>query len=143
MLVDEKAQQVARALPPRVLSTLTLWMGHTPAYLGELSWRIGLALSAVNFVLIGLVLSSANPRIGRNVNLFFSLFTFIVYYNMVNLGSSRVASGASGFWSFNLALHGGVFAVTSLLLLKKHWNLQLLPSFRRRIPTDSASVAPR
>ena len=104
---------------------------------------LGLMLAAVNCVLIAVAATRVNPRVGRNGNLLFALFTFIVYYNMVNLGSSRVASGASGFWSFNLALHGGVFAVTSLLLLKKHWNLQLLPSFRRRIPTDSASVAPR
>lgn len=143
VLVDEKAQQVARALPPRVLSTLTLWLGHTPAYLGELSWRIGLALSAINFVFMGLVFSTVNPRVGRNGNLMFALFTFIVYYNMVNLGSSRVASGASGFWTFNLALHGGVFALTSLLLLKKHWNLHLLPAFERRIPADTAPVVPR
>ncbi|MEO8544593.1 MAG: LPS export ABC transporter permease LptF [Betaproteobacteria bacterium] len=136
VLVDEKAQQVARALPPTVLSTRALWRGHTPPFLGELSWRIGLALASVNFVLMALLFSTVNPRVGRNGNLLFSLFTFIVYYNMVNLGASRVSSGTADFWTFNLALHGGVFALTCLLLLKKHWNLSLLPSYRRSIPTN-------
>ena len=136
VLVDEKAQEVARALPPTVLSTRALWRGRTAPYLGELSWRFGLALASVNFVLMGLVFSTVNPRVGRNGNLLFSLFTFIVYYNMINLGASRISSGTADFWTYNLALHGGVFTVGCLLLLVKHWNLSLLPTLRRRIPTD-------
>jgi len=140
VLVNEKAQQVAQVIPPRAVSTLALWVGHTPALLGELSWRIGLALSSINFVLLGLVFSTVNPRVGRNGNLLFSLFTFIIYYNMVNLGVSRIAAGASAFWSYNLALHGGVFIITALLLLKKHWNLRLLPRLRRSSEPTSRSA---
>lgn len=141
VLVNEKAQQVTRVMQPRALSTLALWVGHTPALLGEFSWRIGLALSSVNFVLLGLVFSTVNPRVGRNGNLLFSLFTFIIYYNMVNLGASRIAAGASEFWSYNLALHGGVFMFTALLLVKKHWNLSLLPHLRRSVEPSSRSAA--
>lgn len=131
VLVDEKAQQIARALPPRVIATPTLWAGATPPYLGELSWRLGLAVASVNFVLVGLAFSSVNPRIGRNGNLLFSLFTFIVYYNLLNLGASRIASGTADFWSFNLALHGGVFLLTGTLLAIRHWSLGLRPPRRR------------
>ncbi len=140
VLVNEKAQQVASVIQPQTLSTLALWVGRTPPLLGELSWRIGLALASVNFVLLGLVFSTVNPRVGRNGNLLFSLFTFIIYYNMVNLGASRIASGTSGFWSYNLALHGGVFLFTVLLLLKKHWNLSLLPRFPRSVEAPSQSA---
>ena len=122
VLVDEKAQQVVRAVPPRVLSTRALWVGATPPFLGELSWRGGLALASINFVLIGLAISAVNPRIGRNGNLLFALFTFIVYYNLVNLGASRIASSTADFWTFNLSLHGGAFLLASMLLLKRHWN---------------------
>lgn len=128
VLVDEKAQQVARALPPRVISTLTLWAGGTPPFLGELSWRLGLAVASLNFVLIGLAFSSVNPRIGRNGNLLFSMFTFIVYYNLLNLGSSRIATGTAEFWTFNLALHGGVFLFTCASLAVRHWGLGLRPA---------------
>jgi len=139
--VDEKAQQVVRAIPPRVLSTRALWIGATPPFLGELSWRVGLALSSINFALIGLAFSAVNPRIGRNGNLMFSLFTFIVYYNLVNLGASRIASSSADFWTFNLTLHGGAFLLASLLLLKRHWNWTprfLVP--RRSAPIPHATT---
>ncbi len=135
MLVDEKAQQVARALPPRVLSTPALWAGATPPFLGELSWRIGLALASFNFVLIGLAFSSVNPRIGRNGNLLFSMFTFIVYYNLVNLGSSRIASAQRILDVQAGSLHGGVFALTGGWLAARHWNLGLRPPRQGRTPT--------
>lgn len=137
VLVDEKAQQVARALPPRVLSTPALWAGATPPLLGELSWRIGLALASFNFVLIGLAFSSVNPRIGRNGNLLFSLFTFIVYYNLITLGSSRIASGNADLWTYVLALHGGVFALTGSWLAARHWNLGLRPPRQGGTPTGA------
>ncbi len=132
VLVNDKAQDVERALQPQALSTSTLIAGRTPAFLGELSWRLGLALAALNFVLMGLAVSSVNPRIGRNGNLLFSLFTFILYYNLVNLGSSRIASGTSDFWRFLLALHGGAFFATALLLIKLHFNWTLASSLRRK-----------
>ncbi len=141
ILVDEKVQQDARVRPPTVLSTKTLLAGGTAPFLGELSWRFGLALTSINFVLIALTFSAVNPRIGRNGNLIFSLFTFIVYYNMVNLGASRIGSGTADFWHFNLLLHGGAFVVTGLLLIVKHWNLSLWPNPRSAKRRNRAPVA--
>lgn len=125
VLIDEKVQQDARALPPYVLSTRILLAGHTAPFLGELSWRFGLALASINFVLLGLAFSAVNPRIGRNGNLLFAMFAFIVYYNLVNLGASRIGTGRTDFWGFNIALHGGIFLLSVLLLAVKHWNLGL------------------
>jgi lipopolysaccharide export system permease protein len=143
VLVNEKAQDLERAVSPQALSTRTLVAGHTPVFLGELSWRIGLALAALNFVFIGLAVSSVNPRIGRNGNLVFSLFTFILYYNLLNLGSSRIASGTTDFWRFLLALHGGAFIATTLLLVKLHWNWTFASSMRRKRPASPpAGTAP-
>ncbi len=130
VLVDDKVREDARALPPHVLSTRALLAGRSAAFQGELSWRFGLLLASVNFVLIALVFSAVNPRVGRNGNLILSLFTFIVYYNLVNLGTSRIGNGSTDFWTFNLLLHGGVFAMTGLLLIVRHWNLGLRPRAR-------------
>ena len=109
--------------------------------MGELSWRFGLALASINFVFIALAFSSVNPRIGRNGNLVFSLFTFIVYYNMVNLGASRIGSGTADFWHFNLLLHGGAFVATGLVLVLKHWNVGLRPNPRAAGLRKSATAA--
>lgn len=143
VLVDEKAQQDARVLPPYVLSTRLLLAGGTAPFMGELSWRFGLALASINFVLLGLAFSSVNPRIGRNANLLFAMFTFIVYYNLVNMGASRIGTASTSFWGFNLALHGGVFFLTVLLLVVKHWNLGLRLRPRTFKPHAEPATLPR
>ena len=139
VLVDEKSRALASAEPPRALSTDALLAGRTPALLGELSWRLGLALAACNLVLAGLVVSVVNPRVGRNGNLMFALFAFITYYNFVNYGTARIAAGASGFIPFMLTLHGGILLLTLLLLAKLHWNWSLRTLLHRRPATEQAA----
>jgi lipopolysaccharide export system permease protein len=111
-------------------STKTLLADPSLAARGELSWRIGLIIAAINFVIIGIAISSVNPRIGKSVNLVFALFTFVIYFNLVNLGQSWIAGGKLSSASYMLALHGGVFTLAVLWLSKGHnnwhWNW-LLP----------------
>ncbi|MCB2000247.1 MAG: LPS export ABC transporter permease LptF, partial [Rhodoferax sp.] len=90
---------------------------------------------------IGLAFSAVNPRIGRNGNLLFAMFTFIAYYNLVNLGTSRISSATAEFWSFNIGLHGGIFGLTATLLAMKHWNFGL--RLRARAPASKAPAASR
>jgi lipopolysaccharide export system permease protein len=125
-----------------VVATRTLLAERTLPFLGELSWRIGLALAAINLVLIGLAVSRVNPRVGRNGNMIFSLFTFILYYNLITLGVSRIAAGTSDMLRFMLGLHGGIFLLTALVLAKLHWNWTLLSGLRRRRAARSDGTAP-
>lgn len=104
------------------VTTLTLLQNPTSAYLGELSWRLGLLLAAVNFVVIGVAISSVNPRANKSVNLVFALFTFIVYDNLLNLGQSWIASGQLSFGIYLLLLHGSVFILAVVWLAKGHNN---------------------
>src|SRR5690606_8371012 len=80
----------ADTTPVRARTTLALLRERTPANLGELGWRLGMVLAAVNFVLLGLTLSSVNPRVSRSGNLVFALFAFVIYYNLLNLGQNWV-----------------------------------------------------
>ncbi len=118
-------------------TTVDLLQNPSRANLAELSWRIGLALAAMNFVLLAIGSSSVNPRVGRSGNLVFSMFAFVVYFNLLNLGQNWIASGRIGFGLFLLALHGGVFALGLLWLAQRHnnWDWRL---FGRR----AASRAP-
>ncbi len=116
----------------------------TQAHLGELGWRIGLALTAINFVLIALATTTGNPRAGRGGNLFFTLFAFVFYYNFLNLGQSWVASGLVDLAPFMLMLHGSVFALSLLWLTKRHHNFSLRSWWqarrhRGRIPLAEAA----
>ncbi len=92
---------------------------------GELGWRIGVALTAFNFVLIGVATTVSNPRAGRGGNLFFTLFAFIVYFNFLNVGQRWVGSGMLGLGSMLFLLHGTVFLLAIGWLLARHHNVSL------------------
>jgi lipopolysaccharide export system permease protein len=102
--------------------TLDLLRNRTLPNLAELSWRIGLVLAAINFVIIGVAVSSVNPRVGRSANLVFALFVFVLYYNLLTLGQSWIASGKFTFGGFLLALHGSTLLLGTLWLAKGHNN---------------------
>jgi lipopolysaccharide export system permease protein len=123
--------------PVKTRSTLALIMEPTQANLGELAWRVGLALAAINFVVIAVTVSSVNPRAGRSGNLVFALFAFVVYYNLLNLGQSWIGAGRTGFASFLLALHGGTLLLAVFWLGKQHNNWRV--GFR---PRRSAGAPP-
>jgi lipopolysaccharide export system permease protein len=128
---------VARDIAPaKTRSTFALMMEPTLPNLGELAWRLGLALAALNFVVIAITVSSANPRAGRSGNLVFALFAFVVYYNLLNLGQSWVTRGQVGFGVLLLALHGSVLLAALLTLAKQHNNWALRQP--RRVAAESA-----
>lgn len=104
----------------KTLSTLGLVLEPTRPNLGELAWRLGLALAAVNFVVIAVTVASANPRIGRSGNLVFALFTFVAYFNLLNIGQSWISNGRVDFSLFLIALHGGALLAAGLWLAKQH-----------------------
>ncbi len=125
------------AIPPRARSTMSLLGDPTPPNLGELAWRLGMILAAINFVLMALVISSVNPRVSRSGNLLFALFAFVVYYNMLNLGNSWVSSGRYGVATFVLVLHGGAALFALAWLLKRHNNWSLRSARRHRLPSTA------
>ncbi|MBK1682873.1 LPS export ABC transporter permease LptF [Rhodoferax fermentans] len=121
------------------LTTLELLEKLTPLHLGELSWRLGLMLAAINLVIIGVAISSVNPRANKSANVVLALFTFVVYFNLLKLGQSWIAAGLLSFTSYLLLLHGGVFVMATLWLAKGHnnWHWKnLLP--RRPTSTEVA-----
>jgi len=115
-------------VPVNTRPTLELLTNLTRPNLAELSWRIGLVLAAFNFVILGVPVSSVNPRIGRSLNLVFSLFAFVLYNNLLNLGQNWIASGQFGFTGYMLSLHGGALALGLIWLTISHnnWNWRTL-----------------
>ena len=111
----------------KLMSTRALIKEPSRSNLGELSWRIGLALSAINLVVLALALASVNPRGGRSGNLFFVVLAFIVYNNLVNLGQSWIFVGLIGFVPILLVIHGGILLLGLAWLAKRHnnWTFRL------------------
>ena len=120
------------AVPINTRPTLDLLQNLSRANLAELSWRIGLILAAVNFIIVGIPVSSVNPRIGRSFNLVFALFAFVLYNNLLNLGQNWIATGQFSFAGFMLSLHGGALALGVGWLAKAHNNWHWRSLFGRR-----------
>ena len=124
--------------PAKTRSTMELVRNPSPVNHGELAWRLGLAFSAINFVLLSVTVSTVNPRAGRSGNLVFALFAFVVYFNLLNLGQSWISQGRIGLGGFVAALHGATFVLAALWLAKQHnaWSFSSLR--RRRAPAAAA-----
>ena len=139
VLADEGAVRAAQAQPPKTMDTLALLEQPTLRHQGELSWRLGLTLGAVNLMLLGVGLAATHPRRASNWNLLFALLAFLVYYNLINLSQAWIANGRIGMGTALLGLHGGVFALAmALIWWRDHgavWRL------RRRKP-QAPSAAP-
>lgn len=126
---DHYTIEVAKSTPVsgvsgglKARSTHDLIADPNRANLGELGWRIGLGLTAINFVLLAVAVSAGNPRAGKSGNMLFLLFAFVFYYNFLNLGQTWVATGKVGLLPFMLTLHGGVLGLTILWMAKRHYN---------------------
>ncbi len=129
-------------IPPNTLTTLELFNKFTPVNLAELSWRIGLILASINFVIIGIAISSVNPRVGRSANLLLALFTFVIYYNLLNLGQNWIASEKIPFAQYMVSLHASVFVLAMFWLAKDHnnWHWRSLIRKRQRISVDKELI---
>lgn len=127
--------QIGQSAPPTGLSgslkarsSWDLLTQPTTFSLGELSWRLGVGLSALNLTLLGVALAAGNPRAGRSGHLLLVLFAFVVYFNLLNISQSWVASGLIDWVPMLFGLHGGVFALCSLWLAQRHygWTLPIV-----------------
>jgi lipopolysaccharide export system permease protein len=136
LISASKLQELA-APAAKTLDTLTLLSNPTTPHLAELSWRIGLALAAFNLLLLALLLSAVNPRAGRGFGTAFALLAFVVYYNLLNVGFSRIANGRTDFSSWMVALHGGIFLLALLWMTLRHHQW----SWRHLLPQRAAASA--
>jgi lipopolysaccharide export system permease protein len=131
------------AVEVRAISTRNLLKSSNKSYQGELSWRVGLVLGAINFVVMALALASVNPRAGRSSNLIFVLLTFVVYSNLLSMGQSWVSSGRVGLGTLLLVMHGSVLMASLVWLAKRNqnWTLRDLLPRRRPAPTPVQTKA--
>lgn len=112
--------------PATTLSTPALLASELPEHRGELVWRVGFFLAAINVIFLGLAVSGFNPRVGRASNLVFAFLAYLVYFNLLALGKSWVETGQMPAAQLLLYLHGGVFLLSCLWLTvrQNHWTLR-------------------
>lgn len=131
------------AMATKTRPTLALLEDLTPLNQAELSWRFGLILAAINFLVISVAISGGNPRVGRSGNLIFAMFSFVLYYNLLGLGQSWVSSSRYDMASLMFFLHGGTFLMALLWLAKVHnnWHWRALLGQRTQPPGTTNKTA--
>jgi len=121
--------------------TWTLVHDTNPSARGELAWRVGLLISAMNLILLALVAATTNPRAGRGANIVFAIFAFLTYSNTLNLGTNWIGASKISFWDWTLGCHGLVFGAVMLALLKQQSGFSFLARFRRWREKPSGPVS--
>ena len=109
---------------PRTQDSLVLLLNPNAQNTAELAWRVGLVFTSLNLIVISLALASVNPRGGRSAPLMLALFTFIAYFNLLNIGKNYSESGKGSPYSM-LLFHFGVLLLATVWLICKHnnWNI--------------------
>lgn len=105
---------------------------------GQLSWRVGVALSACNVLLLGLLIAGGNPRAGKSLGMILAVCSFFVYYNFIGLGERWVAAGKYSALPYTVILHAGVALFALVWLYKRHTGFSWRSWLRRTISTNSA-----
>lgn len=104
----ETSEAVARAPTTKTTPTLDLLRDRSGPNLGELSWRLGLPVSALVLSVLAIPLSFVNPRAGRSMNLVLALLIYMVYSNLLSLMQASIAQSrvdfAVGVWGVHLTM---------------------------------------
>ena len=124
--IDDQPR-IAPQFTAQAMSSAKLWQEPTRFSLAELAWRAGLVLASINLCLLALAVARINPRSSRHGQILLGLFTFIVYYNLINLGQSWIANGATHWVRHLVVLHGSVALGSLVLMMARqgswHWRL--------------------
>ena len=111
--------------------TLDLLRDRTPSHHAELTWRVGIPLSALILSLMAVPMSFVNPRAGRSLNLILAMLLYMVYSNLLSVFQSWVGQGRIPIWLGWTAVHAAMLAVLAFLLWRRQSVVPLI-RWRRR-----------
>lgn len=121
-----------RRVNARALTTQTLLQSPTPVNVAEAGWRFGLPLTALNLLVLALAITVVNPRAGQSVSIVVALLAFVIYYNLMSVGQSWVASGRISMATYLFGIHGSIFAISALGLAIRHHRWHIKDLWQRR-----------
>ena len=113
----------------KMLSTADLLRDRSPPNLAEVSWRVGLPVSALILSLLAIPLSFVNPRAGRSMNLVLALLIYMTYSNLLSVTQAQIAHARIGV-GVTIVVHLGMLAVLILLFYRRLAVSPMLRAFR-------------
>jgi len=117
--VRTEAREAIRAPNTKSAATLELIAQPEPRHLGELSWRIGLPVSALLLSLLAIPLSFVNPRAGRSINLVVALLAYMIYSNLLSIVQASIAQSRVSLAPGLMAVHAMMLIVLLLLFYRR------------------------
>jgi lipopolysaccharide export system permease protein len=123
-----EAREAVRAPSTKNLQTPELLRLGEPRHMAELSWRIGLPVSALLLALLAIPLSFVNPRAGRSVNLIIAILVYMIYVNLLSVIQAYIAQSRVQFTPGILVLH----AVVAVILMAMFYRRLSVTALRRR-----------
>ena len=112
--------EAKRGLPSvKSLDTHQLLQAGTPPALGEITWRVGLPISALILSLLAIPLSFVNPRSGRSLNLILALLVYVIYSNCMSVVQAWVVQGRVGIVTGIFGLHLFMLVLLAALFFRR------------------------
>lgn len=110
---------------PKNLTVRQLVKNPSAQNRGELLWRLGIPLAALNLALLAIPLSFVNPRAGRTNNLIFAILTYMIYSNLISISQAWVSQGRLSFgigvWLVHVVMFGLLLLLFSRRLMVFSW----------------------
>lgn len=123
-----EASEIKEYLPTtRSRATDELFRDASPQARGELTWRLGLPISALVLCLLAIPMSYVNPRAGRSLNMMIAALMYMIYSNLLSISQAWVAQQKIGAIAGMATAHLTVLALVGLLFF---WRLSVF-SLRR------------
>jgi lipopolysaccharide export system permease protein len=122
------------------MQALALLAEPTSVNMGELGWRIGMAIAAFNLVILAIAIPFINPRSGRSGSLIVTVISFFTYYNLVNMSKYWVAGGKISLPAMLVTLHLPVLVVSLLVLYWRQQQGLVFAKPRKTVAVESVST---
>ena len=99
----------------------TLLESGSPEQLAELDWRIAIPVASFIITLMTLPLSQTSPRGGRYAKLGLAILLYLVYSNLLGVGTVWISKGKVPVWLGTTWVHLLALALLYLLLKKSRF----------------------
>jgi lipopolysaccharide export system permease protein len=124
----EIGAMAARAPTTKTSSTRDLLQEPNARNLAELSWRVGLPVSALILSVLAIPLSFVNPRAGRSMNFVMAILIYMTYNNLLSIVQAWIAQSRVSFTA-GLAVHAVMLILLALIFYRRIMPFSIL---RRR-----------
>ena len=114
----EMGEARSRAPTTKTMATADLISEPSPRHLAELSWRIGLPVSALVLSLLAVPLSFVNPRAGRSMNVVLAILIYMTYSNLLSIVQAWISQSRLSF-TVGLGVHVLMIVVLVLLFYRR------------------------